>query len=82
MTATDDAFRWARIYAVRHMAACEQAGLRWGETSITEIVTAQASWAVTVVRSPSKPKPAAVPTGFGGGRTARVPTECSSRRSV
>jgi hypothetical protein len=49
MTATDDAFRWARIYAVRHMAACEQAGLRWGETSITEIVTAQASWAVTVV---------------------------------
>lgn len=49
MTATDDAFRWARIYAVRHMTACEQAGLRWGETSITEIVTAQASWAVTVV---------------------------------
>jgi hypothetical protein len=49
MTATDDAFRWARIYAVRHMAACELAGLRWGETSITEIVTAQASWAVTVV---------------------------------
>lgn len=49
MTAVDDAFRWARIQAVRHMAACEQAGLRWGETSITEIVTAQAARAVTVV---------------------------------
>jgi hypothetical protein len=31
------------------MAACEQEGLRWGETSITEIVTAHAARAVTVV---------------------------------
>jgi len=31
------------------MAACERADLRWGETSITEIVTAQAADAVTVV---------------------------------
>jgi hypothetical protein len=49
MAAVDDAFRWARIHAVRHMAACEQAGLRWGETSVTEIVMSQAARAVTVV---------------------------------
>lgn len=49
MTAVDDAFRWARIHSVRHMAACEQADLRWGETSVTEIVTARAATAVTVV---------------------------------
>lgn len=49
MTTVDDAFRWARIHAVRHMAACERADMRWGETSITEIVTARAADAVTVV---------------------------------
>ncbi|RKS77072.1 hypothetical protein BZB76_2441 [Actinomadura pelletieri DSM 43383] len=49
MTTVEGAFRWARIHAVRHMAACEQAGLRWGETSITEIVTSHAAKAVTVV---------------------------------
>lgn len=49
MTTVDDAFRWARIHAVRHMAACEVAGLRWGETSVTEIVTARAAKAVKVV---------------------------------
>ena len=48
MLAADDAFRWARIHAVRHMTACEQAGLPWSETSITEIVTAHAASAVTV----------------------------------
>ena len=74
MTATDDAFRWARIYAVRHMAACEQAGLRWGETSITEIVTAQASWAVTVVPFTQRAE------ALSGADW--VPMECSSRRSV
>lgn len=31
------------------MAACERAGLRWGETTITEIVTSRAAAAVTVV---------------------------------
>lgn len=49
MTAVDDAFRRARIQADRHMAACEQAGLRWSEPSITEIVMAYAARAVTVV---------------------------------
>lgn len=49
VTTVEDAFRWARIHAVRHMAACERADLRWGETSITEIVTARAADAVTVV---------------------------------
>ena len=49
MTTVEDSFRQARIHAVRHMAACESADLRWSETSITEIVTAQAARAVTVV---------------------------------
>ncbi|MEU8344888.1 DUF6615 family protein [Spirillospora sp. NPDC048832] len=49
MAAVDDAFRSARIEAVRHMTACEQVSLRWSETSITEIVMAQAARAVTVV---------------------------------
>lgn len=49
MTAVKDSFRQARIHAVRHMAACERSGLRWSETSITEIVTAHAAQAVTVV---------------------------------
>lgn len=49
MTAVDDAFRRARIQAVQHMVACQQAGLRWGEPSITEIVMAHAARAVTVV---------------------------------
>lgn len=49
MTAVEEAFRWARIHAVRHMSACEDADLRWGETSITEIVTSRAAKAVTVV---------------------------------
>lgn len=41
--------RTARIQAVRHMAACEQAHLRWSEPTITEIVIAQSSRAFTVV---------------------------------
>lgn len=49
MTAVAEAFRRARIQAVRHMAECERARLTWGETTITEIVTAHASRAVTVV---------------------------------
>ncbi|MEV4238933.1 hypothetical protein AB0J47_27575 [Nocardia sp. NPDC049737] len=49
MTAVENAFRWARIQAVRHMAACDQTGLRWSETTITELVTAHTSRAVTVV---------------------------------
>ncbi|MBC6461451.1 hypothetical protein [Actinomadura sp. HBU206391] len=49
MTTVEDAFRWARIHAVRHMAACEQAGMRWGETSITEVVTSRAAKAMTVM---------------------------------
>ena len=49
VTTVEDAFRWARIHAVRHMAACERADLRWGETSITEAVAARAADAVTVV---------------------------------
>lgn len=49
MTEVNDAFRGARVRAVQHMAACERAGVRWSETSITEIVTSQAARAVTVV---------------------------------
>ncbi|MGW4532245.1 DUF6615 family protein [Nocardia sp. NPDC004340] len=49
MTAVAKAFRQARIQAVRHMAACERARLRWNETTITEIVTAHTSPAVDVV---------------------------------
>ena len=49
MTTVEDAFRWARIHALRHMAACEQARLRWGETSITEILISRVSEAVTIV---------------------------------
>ena len=49
MTTVQSAFRWSRIHAVRHMAACEQAWLRWSETSITEVVTSRAAQAVTVV---------------------------------
>lgn len=49
MTAVKEAFRRARVRAVQHMAACERAGIRWSETSITEIVTSQAARAVTVV---------------------------------
>jgi len=41
MTTVEEAFRWARIRAVRQMAASEQAGLRWSETTMTEIVMAQ-----------------------------------------
>lgn len=44
-----EAFQLARKHAVSHMGACERAQLRWGETSITEIVTAQAARAVSVV---------------------------------
>lgn len=49
MTEVEEAFRWARIHAVRHMDTCERALLRWGETSITEVVTSRAAKAVTVV---------------------------------
>lgn len=49
MVSVDHAFRWARIHAVRHMAACENANLRWSETSITDAVISQAAKAVTVV---------------------------------
>lgn len=49
MPTVGDAFRWARIHAVQHMAACENAELRWAEPSITEIVISRAAKAVTVV---------------------------------
>ena len=49
MTAVEEAFRRGRVQAERHMAACERAGVRWNETSITEIVISQAAIAVTVV---------------------------------
>lgn len=49
MTTVEEALRRGRIDAVRHMAACEQAGLRWNETSITEIVVSRAARAVSVV---------------------------------
>lgn len=49
MTTVEDAFESARIHALRHMSVCEYAGLRWSETSITEMVMAHASRAITVV---------------------------------
>lgn len=49
MLTAADTFRLARKHATHHMAACEQANLRWSETSITEVVTAHAARAVTVV---------------------------------
>jgi hypothetical protein len=49
MTTVEDAFRWARIRSVQHMAACEKADLRWGEAAVTEIVTSRAAEAVIVV---------------------------------
>lgn len=49
MTTVADAFRLARKHAAQHMRACERARLRWGETSVTEIVTAHAARAVAVV---------------------------------
>lgn len=49
VTTVHEAFRWARIDAVRHMTACEDANLRWGETAITEVVTSRAAKAVSVV---------------------------------
>ncbi len=48
MTTVKAAFKSARVDSVRHMAACEQASLRWGEVGITEIVISRAAPAVTV----------------------------------
>jgi hypothetical protein len=49
MTAAIEAFRQARIHSLQHIVACERAGLRWGETSITEMVMARSAQGVTVV---------------------------------
>lgn len=49
MKSVHDAFRSARIHAYRHMDACERAGLRWGESAITEVTMARAAQAVAVV---------------------------------
>lgn len=49
MVTVETAFRNARRRAAQHMGRCESASLRWGETSITEIVTSSAAAAVTVV---------------------------------
>lgn len=49
MTSVSKAFKSARKDAVRHMAASERAKFRWGETTVTEIVTSRAAKAVHVV---------------------------------
>lgn len=49
MATVESAFRRAREHSVQHMAACEKTLLRWGETSITEIVMSRAATAVNVV---------------------------------
>lgn len=49
MGAVEEAFRWARIEAARHMASSEAARLRWSEPTITEIVLARAAREVAVV---------------------------------
>lgn len=48
-TSVLSAFKSARKDALRHMAASERAKFRWGETTITEIVTSRAARAVHVV---------------------------------
>lgn len=49
MATVETAFRRAREHSVQHMAACERAFLRWGETAVTEIVISRAATAVSVV---------------------------------
>lgn len=49
MATVERAFRRAREHSVQHMAACERALLRWGETAVTEIVISRAATAVSVV---------------------------------
>ncbi|MBU8832381.1 hypothetical protein [Mycolicibacterium goodii] len=49
MVAVETAFRRAREHSVQHMAACERAHLRWGETAVSEIVMSRAATAVSVV---------------------------------
>lgn len=49
MATVQTAFRRAREHSVQHMAACERAFLRWGETAVTEIVISRAATAVNVV---------------------------------
>lgn len=45
----EKAFHRARVDSARHMRWCEEAGIRWGETTITEIVMSRAGSAVNVV---------------------------------
>lgn len=49
MRTAQETFKRARLFAGRHMAAAELAKLAWGETTITELVIAQAAPAVTVL---------------------------------
>ena len=49
MNAVSDAFRSARIHARQLMAASDDAGLRWLETTITDVALAYAARAVRVV---------------------------------
>ncbi|MEH3128689.1 MAG: hypothetical protein PGN27_01855 [Mycolicibacterium neoaurum] len=49
MATVEAAFRRAREHSVQHMAACERAFLRWGETAVTEIVISRSATAVSVV---------------------------------
>lgn len=48
-TSVSRAFKSARKSALRHMAASDRARFRWGETTVTEIVTSRAARAVNVV---------------------------------
>lgn len=49
MSKVSKAFKSARRSALHHMAASERANFRWGETTVTEIVTSRAAKAVHVV---------------------------------
>lgn len=42
------AFRKARICSANHMTACEQAGLRWNETTVSEILMSQVAQAEAI----------------------------------
>ena len=57
MSVVREAFRQARLHSLQHMVACEKAWLRWGETSITEIVMAHAAVEVSVVPFTQRAEP-------------------------
>ena len=50
MIRVEDAFKMARIKAVKHMSKMDRIAQNWGETSITDILIAEVGSAVVVHR--------------------------------